>query len=243
MNRAEKIRSLKKVTAALAEQLEQLRFAPSVYHVYNPLLYAHRAYENYLDRYAALGEQVILVGMNPGPFGMMQVGVPFGDISMVRDWLGIEEAIDKPSSEHPKRRIEGFASRRGEVSGRRLWGWGRQRFGTPEAFFARFFVLNYCPLAFLLESGKNLTPDQLPVKIRNAVMQLCDQALAQQIEILGSRHVIGIGKFAENRIRKIFENSALHVGGVLHPSPASPKANKGWEAEFERGLKALHVEF
>ena len=81
--------------------------------------------------------------MNPGPFGMVQTGVPLGEIAAVRDWMGIEATVEKPATENPKRPIEGFACTRSEVSGRRLWGLFAERFGTAEAFFTDHFVANY----------------------------------------------------------------------------------------------------
>ena len=41
----------------------------------------------------------------PGPFGMAQTGIPFGEIEHVRDWIGVSCAVDKPKNEHPKRLI------------------------------------------------------------------------------------------------------------------------------------------
>ena len=98
--------------------------------------------------------------MNPGPFGMAQTGIPFGDVTMVRDFLGIDGAVGRPEREHPKRRVEGMACARSEVSGTRLWGWARDEFGTAEHFFGRFFVANYCPLVFMEASARNLDPGQ-----------------------------------------------------------------------------------
>ncbi|HKJ89152.1 MAG TPA: single-stranded DNA-binding protein, partial [Gammaproteobacteria bacterium] len=131
-------------------------------HVYNPLDYARNPHRRYLERYGRGRREVLLVGMNPGPYGMVQTGVPFGDVGMVRDWMGIEGEVGHPRREHPKRPVEGFGCTRGEASGRRLWGWARDRFGAAEAFFERFYVANYCPLAFFEESGANRTPDKLP---------------------------------------------------------------------------------
>ena len=125
--------------------------------------YARAPHEQYLRRYGdARPSRVLLMGMNPGPFGMAQTGVPFGDVRMVRDFLGIEAPVARPPREHPARPITGFACARSEVSGTRLWGWARDRFGTAERFFERFFVVNYCPLVFMEESGRNRTPDKLP---------------------------------------------------------------------------------
>ena len=159
------------IARRLGRAVDGLRFGPPVAHVYNPLIYAAEAHIEYLDRYCRPGTEVLLLGMNPGPWGMAQTGVPFGEVSLVRDWLGIRDGVDRPGAEHPKRPIQGFDCRRSEVSGQRLWGWARDRFGSPEAFFARFFVWNYCPLAFLEESGRNRTPDRLPAKERKPLFE------------------------------------------------------------------------
>jgi single-strand selective monofunctional uracil DNA glycosylase len=187
--------------------------------------------------------------MNPGPFGMMQTGVPFGEIAAVRDWMGIRARVEKPRREHPKRPIEGFDCPRSEVSGRRLWGWAAARFGTAEAFFADWFVLNYCPLAFLEASGRNFTPDKLPAPLLAEVYAACDRHFAAALTALAPRWAIGVGAFAEKRIRAVVESDLLdgavartiRVGQILHPSPASPAANRGWAAAAEKQFAALEV--
>jgi single-strand selective monofunctional uracil DNA glycosylase len=146
----------------LRAAVTKLRFAAPVTHVYNPINYAWAAHELYLRRYANGRKRVLFLGMNPGPFGMVQTGVPFGQIAAVRDWLGIEAKIGKPPNEHPKRHVTGFACRRSEISGERLWGLFAKRFGSAENFFDEHLVINYCPLAFLESSGRNRTPDKLP---------------------------------------------------------------------------------
>jgi single-strand selective monofunctional uracil DNA glycosylase len=173
---------------------------------------------------------------------MAQTGVPFGEVAMVRDWLGIEGAVGSPPNPHPKRPVEGFACRRSEVSGRRLWGWARDRFGTPERFFARFFVANYCPLAFLEASGRNRTPDKLPAAERAPLFAACDRALRRTVELLAPRRVVGIGGFAEARARAALDGIDVPIGGILHPSPASPAANLGWSRQAERQLRGLGIE-
>jgi len=225
----------------LRDDLEPLEFAPPVTHVYNPLRYARASLDLYLDRFAQPTKEVILVGMNPGPWGMAQTGVPFGEIDAVRDWLGIEAPVGRPEDEHPKRVVEGFDCTRNEVSGRRLWGWARERFGTPDAFFDRFFVHNYCPLAFLEESGRNRTPDKLKKDERDALFGACDRALRRAVEALAPRWVIGIGKFAEDRARASLEGLDVEIGRILHPSPASPAANRGWAEQAEEELAAMGI--
>ena len=226
-------RDLRKATAGL-------EFRPPVTHVYRPLEYAWEPHRRYLEEFGGCGAKILLLGMNPGPFGMAQTGVPFGDVGIVRDWLGIGGAVERPSAEHARRRVDGFACSRGEISGRRLWGWASAAYGTPARFFARFFVWNYCPLAFMEESGRNRTPDKLPAAERAALYAPCDAALRSVIKCLGATHVIGIGRFAFARA------AALAIPGAVcavapHPSPASPAANRGWAAQFEAALGALDV--
>lgn len=227
--------------------LAALHFPPPVAHVYDPLQYARAPYEAYLRRYGGTRKRVVLLGMNPGPFGMMQTGVPFGEVHAVRDWMGIVAPVARPAHEHPRRPIEGFECTRSEVSGQRLWGWAAQRFGSAEAFFADWFVLNYCPLVFLETSGRNLTPDKLPTAQREQLTGICDSHLVQALHALQPQWVIGIGAYAERRLRSVLAAGAvdpalaagLQVAQILHPSPASPAANRGWAEAVERTLAPL----
>ena len=228
---------LVRISKRLANDVDNLRFGPPVSHVYNPLKYAWEAHESYLRRFGAGTPEIVLLGMNPGPWGMAQTGVPFGEVGAVRDWLNICAPIGKPKIEHPKRPVQGFACQRSEVSGARLWGWASDMFATPEQFFRRFFVINYCPLAFLEESGRNRTPDKLPAAERLPLFDACDHALRRIIDELQPRHVIGVGVFAERRAKAALAGRELTINRILHPSPANPKANQGWgeivRTEFE----------
>lgn len=230
---------LARIADAFCRELEGLRFGPPVTHVYNPLEYARAPYDRYLSLYGAPPKEVLFLGMNPGPWGMAQTGVPFGEVELVRGWLGIEAPVAGPCDEHPRRKVLGFDCRRSEVSGRRFWGWARTRFGTAEAFFGRFFVANYCPLLFLEESGRNRTPDHLPPSERAPLLEACDRALRRTAEFLAPRYVVGIGRFAEERARAALTGLPLRIGRITHPSPASPLANRGWEERIERELSDL----
>ena len=225
------------ITDDLVAELADLRFGPPVTHVYNPLVYARQAWDQYCERYGQGPREVLLVGMNPGPFGMAQVGVPFGEVASVRDWLGIRA----PPREHPKRPILGFGCTRSEVSGRRLWGWARDSFGTPEAFFRRFFVANYCPLVFMEESGRNFVPEKLRREEREPMFAACDRALRRTVEHFRPRFVVGVGKFAEKKAREVVGDLDVVIGSVPHPSPASPLANRGWEPLVAEALGALGI--
>ncbi len=230
-----------KAAKELCVAVDHLKFEPPVTHVYNPLDYAWRAHETFLRKYGNEHKRVVFLGMNPGPFGMAQTGVPFGEVNAVRDWLKVEAPTAKPRSEHPKRPVEGFACKRSEISGRRLWGLFAERFGRVEEFFAEHFVANYCPLSFLEISGRNLTPDKLPVSERSRLHAACDQHLHRVIEVLQPEWLIGIGDFAENRARLLFVHTPLKIGKILHPSPASPAANKDWAQKVTAQMEALGV--
>jgi single-strand selective monofunctional uracil DNA glycosylase len=233
--------SILRIYQELSDRVDRLRFSPPVAFVYNPLAYARAAHEAYLTRHARQGVGALLLGMNPGPFGMAQTGVPFGEVEAVSGWLGLGDAgpIGRPRREHPKRPVEGLACRRSEVSGRRLWGWARARYGTPARFFARFLVLNYCPLVFMQANGANLTPDKLPRIVREPLFAACDEALCAAALWLGPRAVVGVGAFAEARAREALAGQDLVLGRIPHPSPASPQANRGWDKQVDAALSSL----
>ena len=223
----------------LAEAVDALSFASPVACVYNPLRYARAPLERYFERMWRPRPRALLLGMNPGPFGMVQTGIPFGEVELAREWLEVAAPVDAPAVQHPKRPILGFDSPRSEVSGRRVWGWARERFGKPEAFAERFFVWNWCPLAFLEEGGRNRTPDKLPAMEREALQAACDQSLARVVEALQPAQVVGVGRVAEGAALRALGEDAPPIGTILHPSPASPIANRGWAPQAERQLAAL----
>lgn len=229
----------------LIKELAPLRFSNPVTHTYNPLEYAWAPHLEYLQRFAHTKKRVLFLGMNPGPWGMAQIGVPFGEIPAVRDWMGINMSVDKPSNEHPKRPIDGFDCARSEVSGRRLWGLFAERFPDANDFFADHFVANFCPLVWMGETGRNITPDKLPQSESAPVEIACRKHLAKQIELLDPEFLIGVGAFAEKQlkatVKKYFPDSDFKIGKILHPSPASPAANKGWPAVPEQQLVDLGI--
>lgn len=231
--------TLASISRRLSKRVSELKFEPPVAFVYNPLEYARAPHEAYLKRYGAAPKRALLLGMNPGPFGMAQTGVPFGDVGMVRDFLGVAEKVGKPSPEHPKRLVTGFACTRSEVSGSRLWGFAQTRFKTADRFFKDFFVVNYCPLVFMDEGARNLTPDKLPRTEQAPLFEACDDALRAIVEELAPAFVIGVGAFAKARAEAALPDFTGTIGTILHPSPASPKANKGWAQIAERELEEL----
>ncbi|MBX7148259.1 single-stranded DNA-binding protein [bacterium] len=237
------MQTLLDISQKLSKQVGKLTFSSPVTHVYNPLDYAWESYAQYLQKYARENVPYILLGMNPGPWGMAQNGVPFGEMDLVKNWLKINAAVGKPKDEHPKRPIEGFSCQRSEVSGKRLWGWAKERYKTPDKFFSRFFVVNYCPLVFMEASAKNRTPNQLPASEREALLELCDEALREQIRFLKPKAVIGVGQFAHQRAEASLKNTGISTFSICHPSPASPKANKGWAKIIEKEMSGFGIAF
>jgi single-strand selective monofunctional uracil DNA glycosylase len=229
------------VSRWLARAVDSLRFGRPTACVYNPLVYARRPHEAYLRTYAIRGVDAILLGMNPGPWGMAQTGVPFGEVGLVREFLAIDEPVGRPVVEHPRRPVEGFACTRSEVSGRRFWGWARDRYRSPRRFSRAFLVTNYCPLVFMEASGRNRTPDKLPTREREPLFTVCDEALRRLVAWCGPRIVIGVGGFAAERARVALDGTGALIGTILHPSPASPAANRGWARQAERQLRDLGV--
>ncbi len=229
------------IAQRLRDDLTPMRVGGAVAHVYNPLTYAWRPHREYLERFGQGTRDTLIVGMNAGYFGMAQTGIPFGDVSMVRDWLRIESRVDKPHDAHPKRPILGFECARREVSGQRVWSWARDTYGTPERFFARFFVLNYCPLCFLAESGANVALDKLPVAAREDLLAACDRALAAAVDVLEPRHAIGLGGFALQRIRRVMPDRVVCTKAP-HPSPANASLRGDWSDAMNRALASCGID-
>jgi single-strand selective monofunctional uracil DNA glycosylase len=246
--------SLIAASRELTDAVNRLTFGPPATHIYNPLSYARDGWEQYLSTYGSAPKRFVFLGMNPGPWGMAQVGVPFGEIGLVRDWLGIQAEVGRPEHPHPKRPILGYACPRSEVSGRRLWGLMQDRFGTPQAFFTDHFVANYCPLVFMGESGRNITPDKLPAAERDPLFAACDAFFRATCEHFRPEAVIGIGAFATTRAQAALSplvpegpaagtapDGSPRICTVLHPSPASPAANRGWAEAATKSLIASGI--
>ena len=229
----------------LRDEVAGLSFADPVAWVYNPLEYAWDLHAQYVTRWGNSSRRVLMLGMNPGPWGMAQTGVPFGEVAMVRDVLGLNARVGRPDPEHPKRPVRGLDCPRSEVSGRRLWGFFAERFGGIEGFFADHFIVNYCPLVFMEESARNRTPDKLPAAETGPLFEACDRRLVRVVDLYRPEWVVGVGAFARKKLEGLFGTRApgrdpghvpARIGTVLHPSPASPAANRGWAEAAEKQM-------
>lgn len=148
-----------------------------------------------------------------------------------RDWLGVRGEVQRPVQEHPKRPALGLTCTRNEVSGDRMWSLLKELSGTPDVLFRHVFLRNYCPVFFLKDTAKNVTPAELRVAERSALEAECDASLVAAVQLLGVEHVVGIGKYATDRTNAALRSAGLEgikVITLMHPSPINPAANKGW---------------
>ena len=211
-----------------------------VTHATNPLDYARQPHQKYLAMIGEYSPDTILLGMNPGPWGMAQCGIPFGATKVATELLGIAEVeVLQPDGMHPKRPVVGLSLERQEVSGTRLWGALAERYCNAKEILSQVFIVNHCPLLLLDEAGRNITPDKLSGDAVNGLLQACDEHLKQVTEIIGAKKIIGVGKYAEKQARNVFRdypNTTIEICSVWHPSPASPLANRNdgadWRANF-----------
>ena len=228
--------NLIKIARELSQSVCSLSFELPTAYIYNPLEYAWEMHRQYLELAGGGKKKVVFLGMNPGPYGMAQTGVPFGEIPAVRDWMGLKGGVKKPNPEHPKRPVDGLECTKSEVSGRRVWGLFSDKFPSAHEFFNDHFVANYCPLVFMEESGKNRTPDKLPAAETKPLELFCDDHLRGIIQILEPEWLVGVGGFAEKRATVALSGMNVQIGKILHPSPASPLANRGWAVAATKQL-------
>ena len=227
-------------TRLLCRDVDAISFSYDGY-IYNPLDYARTMHEAYLGKYVKEGAEILFLGMNPGPFGMMQTGVPFGEINAVRNYLKLDLPVGKPEREHPSRPVLGMKTTRSEGSGKRLWGLVSLLWPDPEDFFKDHCVFNYCPLGFLDagKTAKNFTPDHLPKEERAALEKVCDSYLKDIIDIIDPRALIGIGKYAQSKLEAVNDDPKRIVSSIIHPSPGNPQANVDWNGKTQAKMREL----
>ena len=242
------IHAAKQLSTLCDQQISRIEKKTIVAHATNPLNYAWQHHEQFLRNWGGLGAKTLLLGMNPGPWGMAQSGVPFGSTDIAKNQLQIKPyKLTTPENAHPKRPIVGLDLARQEISGQRLWSLMFDHYGDGESVFSNIFVVNHCPLLLLGESGKNLTPDNLPISVMKTVLNACDKHLQQVVEIMGIERIIGVGKYAEKRACLAFNADKTGLGTTAsgrkitisscwHPSPASPLANRNDGADWRANV-------
>ena len=213
----------------------------SVDTVYNPLAYAWEPHRAYLELASGEGAKTLLLGMNPGPHGMGQMGIPFAATSVVRDLLKITNLdVGQPRTPHPKRPISGLDWPKEEVSGTRLWGLLANEYGSAESIFKSVFLLNHCPLMlFSGERATNITPDRITGPTTKALLERCDEHLREVVDIMQIERVIGVGRYSEKRALNALSGIDISVTTCWHPSPASPLANRNKGEDWKKNVRSV----
>ncbi len=226
-------------TKDLRERSDQITFGEKVSWSYNPLRYAWPVHRAYLRSFGRGKKRSVFLGMNPGPWGMGQTGIPFGDPVIAGDWMGLRGLeIQRPANQREQRPVKGWDSEREEGSGQRLFGYLRSRFGSLEKFFRDHFVLNYFPLVLFGPEARNVTPSKLLKADRTKVFEACDPYLREMVSYYEPEVLVGVGKFALRRLRAVFGEDGDHpyrIVDIPHPSPASPIATRDG-GDYWRGL-------
>lgn len=215
-------------TRRLRDDIPDVSIEDKVDWFYNPIDYAWSVHRQYLEVFGGERKHAVFLGMNPGPWGMGQTGVPFGDPYIVRDWMEIGEdaSVGTPENIREERPVHGFSSDRKEGSGQRLFGYFRERFESVPAFFESSFVLNYCPLLMFSPEGKNLTPSDLLKADRERIYEICDPYVRDMVSFYQPEVLVGIGKFGTERLQDVFPDRKDDIYRIPHPSPASPIATR-----------------
>ncbi|XP_034245279.1 single-strand selective monofunctional uracil DNA glycosylase-like isoform X1 [Thrips palmi] len=236
---------LLRIELELCAQISSLMFSLPVRYVYSPIEYAFDLHAQFVRNFCNTSKKVLFLGMNPGPWGMSQTGVPFGEVSVVKDWFGLQGSVKKPKHEHPSRLIQGLDCRRSEVSGKRFWGLFREICGSnPYLFFKNCFIYNQCPIALMSDTGKNITPAELKASESKVLLAFCDKALTKVIQLLKVHLVVGIGKFAEKRACIALNEACLKevkVVSIPHPSPRNAHCSGNWKEVVAKILTDLGI--
>ncbi|CAH0594158.1 unnamed protein product [Chrysodeixis includens] len=219
--------------------LEQYKIPPKVQNVYNPTIYARHTFEMYIRKYCNTKKKIVYFGMNPGPWGMSQTGVPFGEITSIRDWLGISGPVEQPPSQNANRPVLGFNCTRTEISGKRFWGLFKTLCGTPEKFFESSFVYNYLPQQWMTSNGCNLTPAEFKKSEVEELYNICDPIFSKILQLYKVEIIVAIGKFCETRAKEVLKRHSLPSIQILYLPHPSPRAvnNKNWDQTATEFLK------
>ncbi|KAH8374826.1 hypothetical protein KR200_006973 [Drosophila serrata] len=222
----------------LNETLDELDPPSGIQCMYNPIVYASQLHCDYLRRYLNGAKKLVFIGMNPGPNGMAQTGIPFGNVRTVKVLMQLSGSVEKPPNEHPKRPVVGLDCRIEEPSGVRLWELFLRLAGNMETFAQQCFVHNFCPLAFFDEAGKNLTPGELKGTYKQQLRDRCLDTLEEQLHLLQPQVVVAVGEYVHTALKrsKFCKSDSVIVLRLPHPSPRSVN-NNNWPEKAQAFLE------
>uniref|UniRef100_A0A1A9WNN6 Uracil-DNA glycosylase-like domain-containing protein n=1 Tax=Glossina brevipalpis TaxID=37001 RepID=A0A1A9WNN6_9MUSC len=219
----------------LNQKLSKMTKPPApIQYIYNPVEYAKDVHCEYLKKYLNGCKKVLFVGMNPGANGMGQTGVPFGNITSVRDMMQLSGLVDQPDEIHPKRPVNGLQHTTEEPSGKRLWPLlEKLADGSLDNFFKQCFVYNFCPLIYYDKHGKNITPNELKGAYRQEILNVCLETLESLIRLLDCEIVVAIGDYVFQCLKKSEYCQSKRIMKLAHPSPRAV-GNQNWPEKAEK---------
>jgi len=196
--------------------------------VWNPALYALDIYQEYLTKFPPEPGAILALGLNPGPYGMAQTGIPFTDCRTASGALGMEMTI-------PGKAPDDLISRLKKANGK--WrgtyersSLGMYRFlilawGDIKTAYRNWFVGNPCPLLFLDPERWNVTPADPRLRRMKEVGELRQRAVIGFSEILNPRGIVCFGKdvakaVGEVAIRQVGPDRVVFYE---HPARAVPE--------------------
>ncbi|XP_022920876.2 single-strand selective monofunctional uracil DNA glycosylase-like [Onthophagus taurus] len=224
----------------LSKELNNLTFSSPAHYIYNPLEYAWKPHSTFVKTYCKGTKDVLFLRINPGPWGMCQTGIPFGEVNISKEWLKMNGEVEKPKNECPKKQIKGFECHRSEQSGKRFYGFFKNLCRTPEVFFKNAFVYNFCPLSFMEkeEEGKrcaNITPDKLKGQIKKDLENICGKTLVNILKLLDVKIIVAVGRYTEKQAVKIIQESQLDIE-VIYMRHPSRMAGRNWSKTAQNVL-------
>jgi single-strand selective monofunctional uracil DNA glycosylase len=224
--------------------------------VWNPGRYGERWHSLFRQSYPARKGGILVFGLNPGPYGMAQTGIPFTDIKRLEAHLPeLARTILQregrprlpglaPSSLHP------YLSRTFESSAVRVYRFLGLGWGSAEEGWRNLAVANACSLLFMDSSGKNRTPSDLyaaasrTTRSKGEARQLLDRCLGLRrlaardaMLALSPRGVVLLGKDTQQALgdEVAGQLGAAKVLGWEHPARAVPdRWARGLLAELAR---------
>ncbi|XP_073819638.1 uncharacterized protein isoform X2 [Musca autumnalis] len=191
-------------------------------HTYNPVVHAAEIHCNYLQKYLDSPKRILFVGMNPGRYGALQTGIPFGNITTVKIGMGLKGRITPTPGQRGKIRIRGLEAPEVEhdSSSTRFWRLISELFDGAENYldllFEKCFVHNFCPLVFIDSDGLNVSLPYIEPNPR--LFAECRKTLGKQITLLKPDLIICIGKFVRSMLSKTRQAKGREILMIEHPS-------------------------
>ncbi len=210
-------RSWGKVWRRSARRWEDL--APALrratgWRIWNPGLYGETWHARFRRLYRPGQHPLVVFGLNPGPYGMAQTGIPFTDIrrlvsalpDLAAELRGRGERVEPPGLAPPG--LRPYLSRSFESSAVRVYRFLKKGWGGAERGWTEVVVANPCTLLFIDPAeGKNRTPADLARAARlrgsgrDQVRELVEsfgririRCAVESIEALSPRGAILLGK-------------------------------------------------